>query len=43
MEVMKQLKTEGAEYFVGSDSHSLDYFKEKIPKVIEAYKILNLI
>ncbi|MFX0038286.1 MAG: hypothetical protein ACFFCY_01080 [Promethearchaeota archaeon] len=41
MNVMKQLKKEGVEYFVGSDSHSLDYFEKKIPKVIEAYKLLN--
>lgn len=42
MDVMKQLKEEGVEYFVGSDSHSLDYFEEQIPKVIETYKLLNL-
>jgi HisJ family histidinol phosphate phosphatase len=42
MDVMKQLKKEGVEFFIGSDSHSLDYFVNQIPKVIEAYKILNL-
>ncbi len=42
MNVMKTLKKEGVEYFVGSDSHSLDYFEEQIPKVIETYKTLNL-
>ncbi|MCK4379810.1 MAG: hypothetical protein KAW51_01650, partial [Candidatus Lokiarchaeota archaeon] len=41
MDVMKQLKKEGVGFFVGSDSHSLDYFEDKIPKVIEAYKLLN--
>ena len=41
MDVMKQLKKEGVEFFVGSDSHSLDYFKDQIHKVIEAYKLLN--
>jgi len=43
MDVMKQLKREGVEFFVGSDSHSLEYFRDKIPKVIEAYKLLNQI
>ncbi|MFX1377598.1 MAG: PHP domain-containing protein [Promethearchaeota archaeon] len=42
MNIMKQLKEEGVDYFVGSDSHSLEYFEEQIPKVIETYKILNL-
>ena len=41
MDIMMQLKKEGVEFFVGSDSHSLDYFKDQIPKVIEAYKLLN--
>ncbi|MFW9972155.1 MAG: hypothetical protein ACFFDF_18340 [Candidatus Odinarchaeota archaeon] len=41
MNVMKILKKEGVQYFVGSDSHSLDYFKDQINKVIEAYKLLN--
>jgi len=41
MDVMKQLKKEGVEFFVGSDSHSLDYFKNQIPKVIESYKLLK--
>jgi HisJ family histidinol phosphate phosphatase len=41
MDTMKQLKKEGVEFFVGSDSHSLDYFKDQIPKVIESYKLLN--
>jgi len=43
MDVMKQLTKEGAGFFVGSDSHSLDYFKDKIPKLIDAYKLLNRI
>ncbi|MFX0023780.1 MAG: PHP domain-containing protein [Candidatus Hermodarchaeota archaeon] len=42
MDVIKQLKDEGARVFVGSDSHSLDYFEDKIPKVIDAYRVLNL-
>ncbi|UCC19718.1 MAG: histidinol-phosphatase HisJ family protein [Promethearchaeota archaeon] len=43
MKVMQQLKKEGVEFFVGSDSHSLDYFKEQIPKVINTYKLLQQI
>ena len=41
IDVMKQLIKEGVEFFVGSDSHSLDYFIDKIPKVIETYNLLN--
>lgn len=41
LDVMKQLKKEGVEFFVGSDSHSLDYFEKKIPRLIETYKLLN--
>lgn len=41
MDVIKTLKKEGGNIFVGSDSHSLDYFKEQIPKVIEAYRVIN--
>jgi HisJ family histidinol phosphate phosphatase len=41
MDVVKKLKEEGGKIFVGSDSHSLNYFKEQIPKVIEAYNLLN--
>lgn len=41
-EVAEQLKSERAKFFVGSDSHSLDYFKETIPKVKQAYEFLGL-
>ncbi|NVM36211.1 MAG: hypothetical protein HWN81_11495 [Candidatus Lokiarchaeota archaeon] len=41
--VIKELKKEGAKFFVGSDSHSLDYFENQIPKVIEAYSFLDSI
>ncbi|MCK4779902.1 MAG: hypothetical protein KAT57_06940, partial [Candidatus Lokiarchaeota archaeon] len=41
--VVKQLKSEGASFFVGSDSHSLDYFENQISKVIETYLFLNTI
>ncbi|MFX0047299.1 MAG: histidinol-phosphatase HisJ family protein [Candidatus Hermodarchaeota archaeon] len=40
-EVVEQLKLERAKFFVGSDSHSLDFFKETIPKVKEAYDFLG--
>lgn len=43
LNVMTQLKKEGAEFFVGSDSHSLTYFKNKISNVKEAYSYLNSI
>ena len=38
--VVTKLKREGATFFVGSDSHSLEYFENKIPKVQEAYEFL---
>ncbi|MBY9011846.1 MAG: hypothetical protein KGD70_05685 [Candidatus Lokiarchaeota archaeon] len=41
-EVAEQLKSERVKFFVGSDSHSLEYFKETVPKVKEAYKFLGL-
>ncbi|MHA2034785.1 MAG: hypothetical protein ACW98X_00035 [Promethearchaeota archaeon] len=41
--IMSQLIEEGAKYFVGSDSHSLDYFEMQVPKVKKAYKYLNSI
>ena len=41
--VVQQLKSEGASFFVGSDSHSLDYFENQISKVIETYLFLNTI
>jgi HisJ family histidinol phosphate phosphatase len=39
--VVKQLNNEGAKIFVGSDSHSVNYFRTKIHKVKKAYKLLN--
>jgi HisJ family histidinol phosphate phosphatase len=41
MTVAKKLKKKGAHFFIGSDSHSLDYFKDQIPKLKDAYQILN--
>ncbi|MFX1454681.1 MAG: hypothetical protein ACFFDB_04840 [Promethearchaeota archaeon] len=41
--IISQLIKEGAKFFVGSDSHSLDYFEKQIPKVKEAYVYLNSI
>jgi HisJ family histidinol phosphate phosphatase len=41
--VALQLKEEGAQFFVGSDSHDLKYFEQTIPKVINAYELLNII
>ncbi len=42
-EVVKQLKSERAKFFIGSDSHSLEFFEETIPKVKQAYEFLGLI
>lgn len=39
--VIKQLNKEGARIFVGSDSHSVNYFRTKIQKVKKAYKFLK--
>ncbi|MHA2181029.1 MAG: hypothetical protein ACXAAH_06375 [Promethearchaeota archaeon] len=41
--IISQLIKEGCKYFVGSDSHSVDYFESQIPKVKKAYKHLNSI
>ncbi|NVM16157.1 MAG: histidinol-phosphatase HisJ family protein [Candidatus Lokiarchaeota archaeon] len=41
-EVAKQLKLEGAKFFIGSDSHSLEFFEETIPKLKQAYEFLGL-
>lgn len=41
--IISQLIKEGGKYFVGSDSHSLDYFEKQIPKVKDAYLYLNSI
>ncbi len=40
-EVIATLKSEGADVYVGSDSHSVGYFQEQISKVKKAYKFLN--
>jgi len=42
-EVAEHLKSERAKFFVGSDSHSLEFFQETIPKVKQAYELLGLI
>ncbi|MHA1293817.1 MAG: PHP domain-containing protein [Promethearchaeota archaeon] len=39
--VMKKLIKEGGDFFVGSDSHSVNYFLTKIRKVKKAYKSLK--
>ena len=39
--VITQLKNEGAKIFVGSDSHSINYFRAYISKVKKAYKFLE--
>jgi len=41
--IIYQLLKEGGKFFVGSDSHSLDYFESQITNVKEAYKYLNSI
>jgi len=41
--VIAQLKREGAKIFVGSDSHSINYFRTSISKVKKAYKFLKKI
>jgi HisJ family histidinol phosphate phosphatase len=38
--VISQLVKEGCKFFVGSDSHSLDYFENQITKVKDAYQYL---
>ena len=40
--VATQLKEEGANFFIGSDSHSIEYFEETIPKLKKAHEFLNL-
>ena len=42
-DVVKILKSEGADFFIGSDSHSLEYFENQIPKVLEMYSYLSTI
>ncbi len=41
--VITQLKREGAKIFVGSDSHSINYFRTSISKVKKAYNFLKKI
>lgn len=41
-EIAKKLKVERAKFFVGSDSHSVESFKERISKVKDAYKLLGI-
>ena len=41
--IISQLINEGCKFFVGSDSHSLDYFESQITKVKDAYIYLNSI
>ncbi|TFF90001.1 MAG: histidinol-phosphatase HisJ family protein [Promethearchaeota archaeon] len=40
-EVARILKDEGVKFFIGSDSHSLDYFEDQIPKIKKAYHLLK--
>jgi HisJ family histidinol phosphate phosphatase len=42
-EIVSKLKNAGGKFFVGSDSHSLDYFEKQISKVIEAYEYIRSI
>jgi HisJ family histidinol phosphate phosphatase len=42
-DVVRKLSEEGAKFFVGSDSHKIDYFRKKCPKIIEAYNFLHSI
>ncbi|MFO8019173.1 MAG: histidinol-phosphatase HisJ family protein [Promethearchaeia archaeon] len=39
--VIKELTLKGAPVYVGSDSHSLEYFKQNVQNVKNAYKFLN--
>ncbi|MHA2288168.1 MAG: PHP domain-containing protein [Promethearchaeota archaeon] len=41
-DIAEQLKLERAKFFVGSDSHQIEYFRKTIPKVKEAYKFLGM-
>jgi len=40
-DVILQLKKEGAQIFIGSDSHFVPYFQEQIKHVKDAYKLLE--
>jgi len=39
--VIIQLKKEGAEIFIGSDSHNVDYFQAQIKNVKSSYNLLE--
>ena len=39
--VIQQLKREGAKIFIGSDSHSIEYFERMIPLVKKEYRLLD--
>lgn len=39
--IMKELIEKGANFFIGSDSHSLNYFRSQIPNVKKYYQILG--
>jgi HisJ family histidinol phosphate phosphatase len=41
-EIAKQLKLERAKFFVGSDSHSVEFFQDNISKVKDAYNFLGI-
>jgi HisJ family histidinol phosphate phosphatase len=42
-EVVYNLRENGANFFVGSDSHDIIYFKDQVPKVKDAYDFINSI
>ena len=39
--VIEQLKREGVKIFIGSDSHSIEYFEDMIPVVKKEYRLLD--
>jgi HisJ family histidinol phosphate phosphatase len=41
-EIVRALKKEGAKFFIGSDSHSLDFFETQIPKLKDTYHFLEM-
>ena len=40
--VASQLSEEGVRFFIGSDSHSIEQFRQTIPKLKKAHEFLNL-
>jgi len=40
--IASKLRKEGARFFVGSDSHSIEHFEKIIPEIKRAYDYLNL-